>query len=389
MKLGTSLRKKHTGIKEIVRRATSRIDYFLWLLLDPTKFKKIKKDRIKKILSVLIGDKTMNLGGNFCTLGVLNYFREKNPEIEVCMLVDKFALKQFGEVPGIRFVEYKREETLEDLKKEGFDALLSYDLGDLKMTDFLWIPYRVSRLSSNPTDLFRFSKKMFVTRKINSPWKTHMVESRFKMLESLGFKFEKKELKFHFSKEESSKVESFLKEKKIEKFIILHPGGKFVVEALEEKKWPPHLWPFERYAEVADFFSEKGYKILVTGTKKESILAEKINEKSKTKITNCCGKFSIRETGVLINYSNALIATDTSIVHIAYQLKTPILELMGPSYPEMVGAWPSTSEKNKILFDNGPCAKSMKKTHCPDGRPCMNNISVKDVIDNTLSLLNQ
>ena len=75
-----------------------------------------------------------------------------------------------------------------------------------------------------------------------------------------------------------------------------------------------------------------------------------------------------------------MIATDTSIVHVAYQVGTKILELMGPSCPEVVGAWPINSTKHRILVDKGPCSRTMKKVECPEDIVCMDRITVEEVI---------
>jgi len=120
-------------------------------------------------------------------------------------------------------------------------------------------------------------------------------------------------------------------------------------------------------------------------------LAKKIKEYSKNKknIKNVCGKFSIREVGALLKKSRLLIATDTSIVHIAYQIGLPIVELMGPSIPETVGAWPLNNPKNIILVDDGPGSRSMRKIPFKDNLNCLNKISVGDVVNAAEKLLNK
>jgi len=119
----------------------------------------------------------------------------------------------------------------------------------------------------------------------------------------------------------------------------------------------------------------------------QHFLAEEIIKKSKSSIINCCGNFSIREVGVLLKKAKMLISIDTSVVHIAYQVKVPIVELMGPQYPENVGAWPLDSKKNKILFDNGPCAYNMRKAECPEDIPCLGGIKTEEVIKAAEELL--
>ena len=98
------------------------------------------------------------------------------------------------------------------------------------------------------------------------------------MFEALGFRFSEKKPFLEFTKQEEKNADFFIKKNKIKKFIVIHPGGKYVAESYMSGKWPPHLWNLERYAKVADYFSEKGYKIIITGSKEEEILAEEIKK---------------------------------------------------------------------------------------------------------------
>lgn len=387
MKLGI-FRRPFTKLHEIVRIFSNWTDWLAWTILDFSKFKNIKTKNIKKILIVLVNGMEGNIGGNFCTLGVVNYFKKLHPEIELFLLSDNKSINQFGYNPGIKFIEYAGQNTIEELKKENIDAMIAMDFGPkLNVRDLFFIPYRIARSSSDFRGLFKLRNKLGFTRRVFIPWGMHMVDARFKLFEKLGFSIPKKGLKLFFSKKEEETVDKFLRKNKINKFIVLHPGGKHMVDTIKRKKCAPHLWSFEKYAKVADHFSEKGYNVLVTGAPNESLLFEKINEKANSQLINCCGQFNVKESAALLKKAKLLIATDTSIVHLAYQINVPIVELMGPSYPLIVGAWPLNDKKHKILFDNGRCAYSMRKIECPENKPCMENIKVKQVIRNMEGLL--
>ncbi|MDO8460549.1 MAG: glycosyltransferase family 9 protein, partial [Nanoarchaeota archaeon] len=298
------------------------------------------------------------------------------------------TIRNFGKIPGIDLMEYTGKDILIKIRKRNFKAVIFMDLGNLHAKDFLFIPYRVSPFYPSVRSILALPhRRIFFTRKPFTPWGTHMADICIKTIECLGFKFKEKRAIFIHSKKDEENVNIFLKKNNINKFIIIHPGGKFVVETLKKGKWPPHLWPLDRYANVASHFNKKGYNILITGSKDESILADEIAKQSSVPIINCCGKLSIREVGVLLSKTRLLISTDTSIVHIAYQVETPIVELMGPSYPKVVGAWPIDSPRHHILFDTGPCAYTMKKMECPEDIICLGNITVNEVIKSSEDLL--
>ena len=370
-------------LHEQARKTLSYLDYLIWFLFDLSKFKKIKTQKIHKILIVLINQEKGNLGGDFVTLGVINCFKKQYQKIEISMLSDKKTIKQFESAKNINFIEYSGKESIKKMKNLDIDAVIFLNQGELSAKDFSFIPYRIGETHFGISGFFK-RKKFGYTRKVYSKIKNHMVGGRFKMFEALGFKFREKKLIFEYSKNDEKNADDFIKKNKIKKFIVIHPGGKYVAESYSAGKWPPHLWNLDGYAKVADYFSEKGYKIIITGSKEEVILAEEIKKYSvnKKQIINACGKLSIKEAGTLLKKASLLIATDTAIVHLAYQepINAKIVELMGPSIPEVVGAWPLNSPKHKILIDKGPCYRSMRKLPFKDNFNCLENIKVEQVI---------
>ncbi|GEM_PF-3142302 len=368
----------------ILRRLLSFFDYLLWSFFDSESGKKIKTEKIKKILVLLINQEKGNVGGDFITLGVLNAFKKDNPGSKLWLLSDESTLKNFGRLRDIKVIKFKEGFNPDSLKKESFDALLFLNPGRFMIDDFYFIPYRIGFTNLSLKGFFTRQKILGYTRKIHNRISEHMVDMRFRMFEALGFKFREKKPFLEFTKEESEGAESFIKKNKLDEFIILHPGGKYVAEFYKKGKRAPHLWNLERYAEVADYFIERGYKIIITGTRDEQILFDEIRKHSKYKeqIISACGRLSIKEVGCLLKKSVLLIATDTSIIHLAYQdpINAKIVELMGPSIPEIAGAWPLNSDRNIILVDRGPAYKSMRKLPLKDNFNCLKNIKSSQVI---------
>ncbi|MEK6889146.1 MAG: glycosyltransferase family 9 protein [Nanoarchaeota archaeon] len=363
------------------RKSFRLLEYLVWLIFDFSKFKRIETAKIKNVLAVLINQEKGNIGGDFVTLGILNDFSRNYPNVRIFILSDKNTIQQFGKLDKIKTIEYNERNWFDKIRKEKIDAAIIFTSGKLRIRDFASIKYVISGTRFSIRNIF--DKREFgCTRKINPFTDKPMILYRYDMLESLGFRFKKKEPFLEITKTEENKANKFLKKNNISKFIVIHPGGKYVAESYRQGKWAPHLWNLDRYAEVADHFSEKGYKILITGSDSESILAEKINELSKNKIINVCGKFTIRESVALLKKAKLLIATDTSIVHIAYQkpVEAKIVELMGPSVPKSVGAWPLNSKRHRVLIDKGPAYKSMRKLPFENNFNCLQNIKTKDVI---------
>jgi len=370
------------------RKIVSALDYLTWAIFDRKKLKTIDTKKIKKILVVFLNQKKGNVGGDFVTLGVLNCFKKEHPEINLTILSDKSTIKQFGKIEGIEFIEYTGKKVLEKIKRKEFDAVLLQNQGELRTKDFSFIPYKIGETHFGIKGFLR-REKFGYTRKVHSRADGHMVDGRFKLFEALGFKFKEKKPFLEFTEQEEEQADNFIKKNKIEKFVIIHPGGKYVAESFKAGKWPPYLWNIDRYSKVADHFIQKGYKIIITGSKEEEILFDEIVKKAKGKkqILNSCGELSMKEVGALLKRCKLLVATDTSIVHFAYQVGIPIVELMGPTPPETVGAWPIDSPKHKILVDKGPRCNSMRKLPYKDNFNCLENIKTEDVISASDDLL--
>lgn len=390
MKLGPFWRRRYTQVHEIARNLAPYLDYAVWKIISFPRSKKIPKGKLKKILFVLVNETQGNVGGDFCLLGVINYMKKIYPELDITILTDSSTGKRFGTVKGIKIKEYDAEKKLEDIKKEKFEAAVFINLTEgLKVEDFSFIPYRLYPFIPSVRTALSLKNKKFTTNRVFIAPGTHMVDIIYKVFCDLGYESSKKDILFYYSGQDKNSAEKKIKALKIEKYIVVHPGGKFVVETIKKGKCAPHLWNLERYSKVAEYLAEKGYSVLISGTKEEEYLAEKIlkNCKHKDKIKIICGKFSIREMAYVLEKAKLLFGTDTSIMHIGYQVKVPIVELMGPSCVELVAVWPINSERHRILVDKGPCYRSMKKAECPEDIPCLDGITADDAISAIEDLL--
>ena len=140
MKLGLFWRKKFTQVHELIRILSPYLDYIIWLLVDPYKFKIIKKDQIKKILIILINESKANVGGDFCTIGVLNTIKEAYPQLDLIVLSDEKTIDVFNrEIQQVTFITYQSKKNLKDL--QGIDVIVPLSLGDTQLKDYRFAKY--------------------------------------------------------------------------------------------------------------------------------------------------------------------------------------------------------------------------------------------------------
>jgi heptosyltransferase I len=164
-----------------------------------------------------------------------------------------------------------------------------------------------------------------------------------------------------------------------EKFVILHifPGGS----RANLKSWHRNNW-----AMLGKYLLENGFKIILTGLKKDFPSAEVLKWQLEhfgyngSFVMNKAGEWNLEETVFAISKANCVVSVDTSIVHIASALGANLVALYGPTTPERWGPLNKNSVAVKASVDCGPCLSLGFESKCLHNR-CMELIKVEDVIE--------
>lgn len=169
------------------------------------------------------------------------------------------------------------------------------------------------------------------------------------------------------------------KEKILSVFNIEH--SSFIAGFNIGGKWKTKQWGFDKYIGLAGAVKDK-YKatIIIFGDKNDFDAADAIAK--ETGAINLAGKTSLLELSELISFCNVFITGDSGAMHIASALQVPTVAVFGSTVAEF-GFYP-LGKKSVVLFSDvlcRPCALHGRKK-CPIGtHVCMENISVKDVLD--------
>lgn len=136
---------------------------------------------------------------------------------------------------------------------------------------------------------------------------------------------------------------------------LLHPGTS------QQTK----CWPTEHYAAVAAALSEK-FTVVITGSPKERGLAEDIVAALPPGVAApriAAGAFSdIRPTVALIKQASIVVTGDTSALHIASALGTPLVGIYGSTRPR--DNVPQFGPRVLLFDDSVPCAPCYQ-AQCP------------------------
>jgi len=145
-------------------------------------------------------------------------------------------------------------------------------------------------------------------------------------------------------------------------------------------------WLPKRYAEVIDYLIENlKAKVIITGSRKETISAAEIMRLCKNKPLDLVNKTNLAELIALISRFSLYIGADTGPLHIAAALKIPLVALFPTKFvkPTEWGPWQTP---HVIIRKSVNCSQKCLPKNCPFD-DCLKEISVEDVMEGVKTLL--
>jgi len=156
--------------------------------------------------------------------------------------------------------------------------------------------------------------------------------------------------------------------------------------------FPLKCWPLKNFKQLIENIIQSGISVVLVGTNGE-IETEELAEyfRGSQNVFCAAGIFTILESAALFEMANAVVANDTSIIHLAEAMRTPSIALFGPTVKEF-GYAPMLAQSRLIETDLAlrcrPCSRTGKGT-CKnrDQQICMYSISTQKVWDAAQLLL--
>ncbi len=366
-----------TLMREGIKNNIIRLDYLFWFLFDFSKFRKIRKNEIKKVLVIHLGA----LGELLMATPVFSSLKKSDYETHV--MVKKGREKVLENNPNISKIWTYNEKLIDKLKKEKYNLAVILWPGSLKiirMCKKARIKYRIGcykGVKEGPS--FFFYKRVYPLKN------KHIVQKYLDIIRLIGIDNKNPKIEFYTSHEKEQNAREKLKKLNIKNYIIIHPGFGFATKY----KYPSRLWSLDRYTEVINHLTERyDVKIILTGNRNDTLFAEEIikNVKNKEKVIITTGLLDFGELATIIKYAKLIIEPSTSVGHIAAAVQTPVISLIGKGNPHEWHPW-INKKKYKVLYHKEVCTgcdlmNCRKKTI-----ECMSAISVKEVINAAEKLL--
>ncbi|MCM8787957.1 MAG: glycosyltransferase family 9 protein [Candidatus Omnitrophica bacterium] len=332
-------------VREGLKKIYLILDYIFWLIFDFSKFKKIKKERIKKVLLIHQGV----VGELIVTTPVIKALKD-NFNCDISYMVNPGKEPLFINNPYISevltFDENNFKKNLETIRSKNFDLTILFQ-AHFKLAKMCWkagIPYRIGGFSG-----FKRSPSIFFTRRFFPIVRKNTVLKNLELAEIVGAKNINPKIEVFSSKNDDLKIKKFLRKNKIEEFIIVHPGfGDW-----EKKNANYRLWPVKKYSEfINSIIKNSKFKVILgIGKISEKPLTSRILEHVwfKNKVIECSGLFDLAELISLIKHSKLVLAPDTGISHITSALGIPLINLINS---ENLKEWAPWGDSKKIININ-------------------------------------
>ena len=156
--------------------------------------------------------------------------------------------------------------------------------------------------------------------------------------------------------------------------------------------FPLKCWPLHNFKQLVENIIQSGVSVVLVGANGE-IETEELAEyfRGSQNVFCAAGIFTILQSAALLEMANAVVANDTSIIHLAEAMGTPSIALFGPTVKEF-GYAPMLAQSRLIETDLAlrcrPCSRTGKGT-CKNREQqiCMYSISTQKVWDAAQLLL--
>jgi ADP-heptose:LPS heptosyltransferase len=152
-------------------------------------------------------------------------------------------------------------------------------------------------------------------------------------------------------------------------YVVVHPGASV----------PARAWAPERHAALVEALARRGWAVAVTGAAAERALTARVAG-ARDGVVDVGGRLSVAGLARLLARAAAVVVGNTGPAHLAAAVGTPVVSLFAATVPE--ARWRPWGVPHVLLGDQGaPCAGSRARA-CPlPGHPCLNQVTVEQVLD--------
>ncbi len=321
-------------------------------------------NRIEKILIIRPG----GIGDAVLLLPAIQALREKFGDSRIDVLCEKRNGKIFGLSGGIDNVYlYDRGLDLFRCLKNRYDVVIDTEQWHRLSAVIAYLTGAAMRIGFATNE-----RERLFTHKVAYSHKEYEVYSFLRLIEPPaghvpGFKTE---VPFITAPDELLSVRLRTDMGKDKKVIAVFPGASVV-----ERRWGG-----DRFGKVAQAFQDKGYRIVILGSRADGEAAEVIKRHAPGCV-DLTGKTGLAEVAAVLRHSRVLLSADSGLMHIAYAVGTPTVSLFGAGIEEK---WAPRGKRHMVLSKHVPCSPCTKFGYTPSctrNMACLQSLEADEVIE--------
>jgi lipopolysaccharide heptosyltransferase II len=343
--------------------------------------------RPRRVLAI----KLYGLGNVTMIVPVLDALRRGAPGVEIDFLsmeANRVLLERSGAVDRVLGVDVtgygallrSLASALRTIRRRRYDAVVDFE-------QFVKLSSLIGYLSGAPERIgFNTDGQrrgwLYTTRVVYTDGE-HMRQIFLRLLRPFGIEPRLRLPSFTVRDEERARVASLLAGHGVaaDHFPIvgIHVGSGPNFYELPLKRWPP-----ERFAALADALAERhGAAVVVTGRgEEERALVDAVRAAMRRPPLDTCDRLGIGELLALLQACHLVVSNDTSVMHLAAAVGTPVVALFGPTSPQQYG--PGSPDDLVFYRDLycSPCLTNynLKVSYCSDP-VCLRSITSDQVLE--------
>ena len=265
-----------------------------------------------------------------CIPGTKEIF-ESSPSVDNVIILDK---------RGIHRSIFKTYQFSKELSKSGYDKVYS---AHRSLRTSLMV------LNSQIEESFGFDNSSLMHVYKNVVQYNSAKHEVMRNLDLVGFEYDEESWKIipiiNVSLENKNLVKDYILKNELgDNFIAIAPSSI----------WKTKMYPAEHYSKIIDELTQKGYKVVLIGSKDEKDYLDSFVHQDQNNVINSAGVFSIVQSIEFLNHARLLICNDSAPTHMGMAAEIKTLTLYCSTIPEF-GFYPYSRNSDYLSYDDIEC----------------------------------
>jgi heptosyltransferase I len=326
--------------------------------------------------------------GDVCHgVSAVQAIQKAHPNAKITWVIGKIEAMLLADLPGVELIIFDKKQgnlAFKNLKKhfkgQKFDVLLNMQVALRAGLVAHCIPAKIKI----GFDWARSKElhSLFINKRIEPEQQAHVLEGFKGFAKAIGVDDYQPHWEMPFAEQDEVIADTLLFD---EQFEDEHSNSRlFVISPAASKA--QRNWLADRYAALADYATEQGFKVVLTGgpTELEVNLANNIIKSSTCSILNLVGKTKLKELLCVLKRASLVLAPDTGPAHMAVTVGTPVIGLYAHSNPARTGPYLYQHYVVEVYHQNllkqtGKTAKQLPWGTRIKGDDLMTQITIDDV----------